>query len=333
MTAATTAKPTTEEIHVVESLAGLNVRVDRERGIIPGVKVVGFEAKNGRYYPPETLRSAVRLYEGAKVNIDHPPVSDPMRPRGVADRFGTLKSARFVEGSGIHADLHFNPKHHLAEQVAWDAENQPSAVGFSHNAMVKHGRRENGRLNIAEVISVKSVDLVADPATTKGVFESIQDPEPVEEQEMDFSKLTLADLKTKRPDLVTALEGEQTSAQESEQLQEQLKAALEKVSAMEVEAATTKLVATIQQELEAVGFDPTNKHADKRRHVSDAFLDVLRAQESVDARKALIDDRKSLVGEWEQTSPKQGQKPVTTPVTEGQQISSEDWLKRIRRRA
>lgn len=155
------------EVTVIENLAGCSVA----SGVIRGVKAVGFEARNGRYYPPETLRAAVHLYEGVKVNIDHPPASDPNKPRSVADRFGVLKNSRFVEGSGIVADLHFNPEHRLAAQIAWDAEHSPGNVGLSHNAVVRPGKREGGVLHIAEVVSVRSVDLVADPATTKGVFE------------------------------------------------------------------------------------------------------------------------------------------------------------------
>jgi len=166
------------QVRVVETLAGLNVQVDREQGIIRGVKVIGFESKNGRFYTPEALRNAVSKYEGAKVNVDHPPVADPTRPRGVADRIGVLKNARFQEGAGVFADFHFNPKHALAEQIAWDAENQPAAIGFSHNAMVQQGRRQNGKQFIEAVVGVRSVDLVADPATTNESNRSISESSP-----------------------------------------------------------------------------------------------------------------------------------------------------------
>jgi len=327
----TTATKKDQHIHVCETLAGLSVVVDRESGIIRGVKAVGFEAKNGRYYPPETLRAAVHKYEGVKVNVDHPESDKPNRPRGVAERFGVLKNARFVEGQGVIADLHFNPKHALAEQVSWDAENNPSAVGLSHNAMVRYaGRKSNGRRAIAEVADVKSVDLVADPATTNGIFESINEPETVSENEdMDFSNLTLADLKSKRPDLVQSLESEQSEGAEAAKMTAALEAATKKIEAYEAKEAVEKKTAEIRDELEAVGFDPTNKHADKKRHVSDTFLKTLVACESVEDRKELIEDRKELVGEWKE-APKPGQKPTTTPITEGAQLSSDDWLKRIR---
>jgi len=318
---------------VTESLAGLNVSVDRENGIIRGVKLIGFESKNRRYYPPDVLKMAVAKYEGAKVNVDHPPVNDPAKPRGVADRIGVIKSARFVEGSGIHGDFHFNPKHSLAEQIAWDAEHNPSAIGFSHKSLVQMGKRENGRSHVAEVTAVKSVDLVADPATTNGVFESQGFDNQEQEDDMDFSKLTLEQIKSSRPDIVKALENEQAGASELQKAQDELKAAQQKIADFEKQQEAAKTEAAVTKQLESAGFDPANKHSDKRRHVSETFKKLLLACESEDQRKTLIDDRKLAAGEWAAESKQSGsgvQKPVTTSsqtATEG--ISADDWYKRI----
>lgn len=156
---------------IVESLAGVGACVDAAAGVIRGVKLIGFESKNGRYYKPDTLRAAVSHYEGVKVNIDHPE-GDPGKPRGVRDRLGVIRSARFVDGKGVFGDFHYNPKHALAEQVAWEAEHNPEALGFSHNALLKMGRPKNGKAQVESVISVRSVDLVADPATTRSFYES-----------------------------------------------------------------------------------------------------------------------------------------------------------------
>jgi hypothetical protein len=155
-------------IHIFEAFGATRRSVDRTNGVIRDVKIIGFHSKNRRTYSPESLKAALAKYEGAKVNVDHPPVSNPALPRSVADRIGVLRNVRFVESSGIHGDFHFNPKHSLAEQIAWDAENNPSAIGFSHNAQVQMGRAGT----VESVERVISVDLVADPATTNGVFES-----------------------------------------------------------------------------------------------------------------------------------------------------------------
>src|SRR5262245_35101259 len=57
------------------SPAGL--RVDRELGVIYGVKVLGRKSGNGPIYPQSVTSRALPMYEGSKVNLDHPP---RMRP-------------------------------------------------------------------------------------------------------------------------------------------------------------------------------------------------------------------------------------------------------------
>lgn len=168
MSTQTFEKPTER---IVESLTAA-AKVDPENGIVRNVKLIGFESKNGRIYPPQVLKSAVHLYEGAKVNIDHPAGGDPAKPRSYQDRFGVIRNVRFVEGSGLHGDFHYNPKHPAAEQFTWDAEHNPELVGFSHNALLRVGQVKNGRTMIEEIVSIRSMDLVADPATTISLFES-----------------------------------------------------------------------------------------------------------------------------------------------------------------
>lgn len=46
-------------------------RVDRDAGIIRGVKMIGRESKNCRTYTEDALRKAVGMYEGVKVHLDH----------------------------------------------------------------------------------------------------------------------------------------------------------------------------------------------------------------------------------------------------------------------
>jgi len=144
-------------------------RVDADAGIIHGVKVLGFYSKNGREYPADTLRRAVPLYESARVNINHP--ARPGEPRDYRDRLGEICRVRFQEGAGLFADLRFNPKHELAQRLVWDAEHAPRNLGLSHNVLAKV-RREGGRTVVEEIEQVLSVDVVADPAGTQGLFES-----------------------------------------------------------------------------------------------------------------------------------------------------------------
>lgn len=144
-------------------------KIDKENCVVSGVKILGVKSRNNRVYPLETLRDAAQLYENAKVNVNHPEGS-PNESRKYQDRVGSIKNVTLQE-NGLYGDFHFNPKHPLAEQMLWDAEKAPENFGFSHNveAVV---RLENGAQVVDKIVRVRSVDLVADPATTSGLFES-----------------------------------------------------------------------------------------------------------------------------------------------------------------
>lgn len=155
-------------------------KVDPQGGVLLGVKVLGLLSRNRRQYQEDALRRAVPLYEGAKVNINHPP-QDPTQPRDYRDRLGFLRNVHYRPAEGLFADLHFNPKHELAERLVWDAQHAPQNVGLSHNVLAQV--ESQGEISlVTEIHRVVSVDLVADPATTNGLFES-QTPSPLPEAE------------------------------------------------------------------------------------------------------------------------------------------------------
>ena len=148
------------------------IKIDKTHGILYGVKILGTQSKNGRRYPVGTLKKAIPLYENAKVNVDHSEESSS-RSRSYTDRLGSICNVHLRGEEGLFADFHFNPRHPLVEQLLWDAEHAPANVGFSHNIDAVT-RREQNELIVEEILAVKSVDLVADPATTKGLFESTE---------------------------------------------------------------------------------------------------------------------------------------------------------------
>jgi hypothetical protein len=148
------------------------LRVDRDAGVIRGVKLLGLSSRNGRRYREGALVDAIDLYEGAKVNINHPK-GHPLSPRDYQDRLGVVRGVQFRGGEGLFGDLHFNPRHALSEQLVWDAENAPQNVGMSHNVLAR--TKNVGDETIVEAITkVQSIDLVADPATTSGLYEQTE---------------------------------------------------------------------------------------------------------------------------------------------------------------
>lgn len=148
---------------------------DPKNSFLENVKVCGRNSRNGRVYTSEALGAAVSLYEGKHINLNHP--LEATRPTSVRDRFGWLEGVRSTD-DGLYADkLHFNPKHSYAEEFRWWAENRPSAIGLSHNA-IGNAEEKDGVMTVHSIESVASVDLVADPATTQGLHEAMSNDAP-----------------------------------------------------------------------------------------------------------------------------------------------------------
>jgi len=289
----------TEVIREAITCEGLSLNVDREASMIRGVKVLGLKSKNGREYLPEAIRGAVSLYEGAKVNIDHG--ADPRQRRSYGERLGRLVGVR-EQADGLYADLHFNPKHALAEQLLWDAENAPGNLGLSHNAEGRIVRRGSKSV-IEQIFSVRSVDLVADPASTAGLFESEggaaaehhkREPKH-EDSEMELKELTLDGLRTARPDLIESITEAVTSqirgSEEQKAKDEKLKALQEELDGLKAAEAARQRDQSITEAIKAAGLDPENKTV-----CSDLFRQSLREAKDDAAMKQLIEDRKALVG-------------------------------------
>lgn len=163
--------------------AGKKLTVDRDKGIIKGVKIIGFNSQNGRRYLPDALKEAVPLYEGIKVNIDHPE-KGPTQQRSSHDRFGKFINVRFVESEGIYGDLLYLKNHPLADSVCEAAEREEmnDVFGMSHNAQGEGTVDKNDIFVVSRITEVRHVDLVADPATTKSLTES-QSPSEQETEE------------------------------------------------------------------------------------------------------------------------------------------------------
>jgi hypothetical protein len=153
--------------------------VDRDRGVIFGVKVVGRRspnthnvrgAENGTEYTMEALRAAARLYEGVPCNVDHPPRTDPGQVRSARDRFAWIENVRVTE-AGLYGDLHFlDPTDPLAVKMLNAAESKPDAYALSHNALGK-GKVEGGVYVVHEIPEVRSVDIVTEGGTNQSLFE------------------------------------------------------------------------------------------------------------------------------------------------------------------
>ncbi len=144
--------------------------VDRENGIIYGLAILGPESQNGYGYREQAMRNALKLYERKRSNANHTP---PGSTTSIYDRLGVWYNPRF-EGGIIKGDFHFLKSHPLAERLCEAAERPDlnDVFGFSHDAYGREEPGSNGKF-IEAIESVETVDLVADPATVKGLHESI----------------------------------------------------------------------------------------------------------------------------------------------------------------
>ena len=263
---------------------GVVMRVDQGQGILRGVKVLGLESRNGRTYLAEALEKAVSLYEGAKVNVNHPK-TNPLGPRDYQDRLGNLHNVALRADEGLFADLHFNPKHALAEQLVWDAEHAPQNVGFSHNVLARTSRQ--GKQTVVEAITrVQSVDLVADPATTDGLFESVdEDDEQVSSDITDAAELEPTD-----EALSTATE---TPVAEQADTLESLRSELDQVR---TELADAQRRVLIHRLLNEAGFPGTSQGTNQDTTViTERFVKTLMRAPDETTVEELIRDRAELI--------------------------------------
>ncbi len=277
------------------------LRVDREAGVIRGVKLLGLSSRNGRRYRENALIEAIGMYEGAKVNINHPK-GHPLAPRDYQDRLGVVRGVQFRGGEGLFGDLHFNPRHALSEQLVWDAEHAPQNVGMSHNVLAR--TKQAGDETVVEAITkVQSIDLVADPATTSGLYEQVegsrelrdksQEPEngnsrpALDSQPSTLDSLTLEHLRLHRPDLVREIE---------RYCDEELKAAqcqLEEAIAREAATRRRERVLELLQEHDLPL--PAKNGAADSHVVSPRFIETLMQAVDDESLRQLVEERAALL--------------------------------------
>lgn len=179
----------TKPRHLSEAFThGSPLKVDREKGVIYGVRVLGSESKNtygvagieATEYAAGAHADACRLYEGITVNVDHVGKGDK-KSRSANDSFGVLKNARTLSENGrpvTYADLHYLSTHEMSGRVCEDVEKGLGVFGLSHDAYAGKETvdKRRKRLVIEGLRSANSVDLVWKPATNRNLWESFEEP-------------------------------------------------------------------------------------------------------------------------------------------------------------
>jgi hypothetical protein len=291
----------------------VRLRVDRDAGVIRGVKLLGLVSRNGRRYREQALADAVGMYEGIKVNINHPK-GHPLAPRDYQDRLGVVRGVEYRPGEGLFGDLHFNPKHALSEQLVWDAEHAPQNVGLSHNVLART-TKSGADTTVEAITKVQSIDLVADPATTSGLYEH-REARGVEEQSRSgvaqtadstgstpllgcsatpLASLTLEQLQEHRPDLVR--EARHGSETQLAQVRSELATLIERDKAGRRREQILQLLEEHDLPL------PTSDYAKDSQLVDAGFIDTLMHAADDETVRRLVEERARLIrSAWQWTS-------------------------------
>lgn len=182
----TGVKPDMKYMQLSESDVYTQVKsenIDEENGVIRNVKLLGKLSENGVEYSDSAMEEGVHLYEGVTVNIDHPERDNPKKERGVMESIGFVKDPRYnKKDDGIFGDIHYYKTHPYAATLLERARRNPRGFGMSHNADGAYVKA-NGKTVIERLRTVRSMDVVGKPATTKGLFES-EDPDNTPEEKV-----------------------------------------------------------------------------------------------------------------------------------------------------
>jgi hypothetical protein len=278
----------TEEVweHFKLGDAFREARVDRDQRMITNVTLGGRVSKNGRTYSEQALNDAVRLFAHAPFYLDHPTEAEMRERKGVRsvlDLAGEVVNPRRA-GDQVRGDLHVLEREPTASLVFALAEQMPHMAGNSLRARGTIRPGVNGASDVVEGLAeVFGVELVTDPATTAGLFESVNQGD-----DMDFKTLTAADIKKHRPELIEALLKETPSAAEAAALARENKALKEQIADRDATQAERDRAVLITQKLAEAKLPDVL--------VTEQFKTQLKEAANPAAVSALIAERKAIAG-------------------------------------
>ncbi|MEE8551463.1 MAG: hypothetical protein V3T08_09460 [Gemmatimonadota bacterium] len=146
-----------------------------EGDVIQNVALLGSVSLNNRTYTEQAMKDAARLYNGAPVFIDHPTETEMQEREGVRsvmDLAGQVLNARLVGGQ-VRGDIQIMNREPTKGLFLAIAEQMPGIAGMSHRARGVVEVADDGKETVTSIDRVFAVELVADPATTAGLFESV----------------------------------------------------------------------------------------------------------------------------------------------------------------
>lgn len=159
------------EVVLREALGFGKPLLNREKGLILNVRVMGRESRNGRTYSDEAIQQLRENIEKLGCYTNHP-VTDS-NDRAIEDRLGGYQNPRIDPKDGsLWTDIKYVPVHPSARLLEYYAENDTPGVGLSLNARGSVNRGPDGRAVVTRLTKIFSVDFVDNPATNTSLRES-----------------------------------------------------------------------------------------------------------------------------------------------------------------
>ena len=220
-----------------------SLQINRDEGVIKGVKVLGSVSRNNRTYSPKALSDAAGLYEGVRVYLGHD-------TRLYQDCVGSIHNTAVV-GDSVYGDLRLKQAHYLYEPIMADAAASPESLALSHevNAGDYEYTEVSEGMRIDSISKVDAVAIVVDGGTCKSLLEEIT---PVEKTKLK----NVDELKAAHPELVEELLGQAQEAQKDNEKAARLIAerdeALSQVAALQEKLDDIEAAKTLQERKEAI---------------------------------------------------------------------------------
>ncbi len=284
-------------------------KIDTENFIVENVAILRptsanseFPGSKGRKYSLTAMESAKRLVAGVKAYINHA-TNEDLRKRGgvrdVRETLGYWGDTPHIDENGVLRDN----LHYLANHAEWFlpmVEQMSDKIGVSIHAYGEIAYDDFDEMEeVQDLTSMDSVDLVSEPGSTINLFESIDDQNiSTEEEELEIKNLTLKDIKEGRPDLISEIAAEVKSQIDEQGAVKTLEAKIAELTEQNTKLAKDldeKVVAEAASNKETRITELVSESKLNKEFVTDTFKDSLRAADSEDKMKALIEDRKTLV--------------------------------------
>lgn len=178
-------KSESKAVFQTESMA-INSAVEApDKLVIDNVKLVGRDSRNGYSYSDGALENAAKsgLYNNLPIWDLHPLREKRIKgeTRNNRQYIGKTQDNTYYKDGAIFGSIEVCLENESAKTFAWRAKNDHKNIGISHEAW--HSPIDENTGMIAEIYEVEGLASTSKPATTKNLYESVE--------EMNLKTMTL----------------------------------------------------------------------------------------------------------------------------------------------